>query len=71
MLKLLMLLKARIGRKGQQMAFKSVLESKFKYRNAVSTDVRKTFERARREQQLAKQRRAGQQANAKTPSPIR
>ena len=47
------------------MAFKSVLDPKFKYRNALSTDVRKTFERARREQQLERERRAEQQANAK------
>jgi hypothetical protein len=32
------------------MAFKSILDSDFKYRNAASTDVRKTFERIRREQ---------------------
>ena len=47
------------------MAFKSVLDPKFKYRNAISTDVRKTFERARREQQLQQQSRSDQQANAK------
>lgn len=34
------------------MAFKSVLDPSFKYRNAVSTDVSKTFERIRREQRL-------------------
>ena len=47
------------------MAFKSVLDPKFKYRSAVATDVRKTFERARREQQLQKERRAEQQPNDK------
>ena len=37
------------------MAFKSILDSAFKYRTAVSTDIRKTFERIRHEQQLAQQ----------------
>jgi hypothetical protein len=32
------------------MTFKSILEPSFKYRNAASTDVSKTFERIRREQ---------------------
>jgi hypothetical protein len=30
------------------MAFKSILDPTFEYRNAASTDVRKTFERVRR-----------------------
>jgi hypothetical protein len=34
------------------MAFKSILDKTFKYRNAVSTDVRHTFERVKREQRL-------------------
>lgn len=34
--------------------FKSLLDPEFKYRNAASTDIRKTFERIRREQRLAK-----------------
>ena len=34
------------------MAFKSILDKTFKYRNAVSTDVRDTFERVKREQRL-------------------
>ena len=38
------------------MAFKSVLDPAFKYRRAVSTDIRKTFERVRREQQLVQQK---------------
>ena len=33
------------------MSFKSILDPQFKYRNAASTDVRKTFERIRREQE--------------------
>jgi hypothetical protein len=32
------------------MAFKSVLDPAFKYRTALSTDIRKTFDRIRREQ---------------------
>jgi hypothetical protein len=34
------------------MAFKSLLDSDFQYRNAANTDVRETFERIRREQSL-------------------
>jgi hypothetical protein len=37
------------------MAFKSILDPSFKYRNSASTDVRKTFERIRREQRLNSQ----------------
>jgi hypothetical protein len=37
------------------MAFKSILDPDFTYRNALSTDVRKTFERIRREQRLSEQ----------------
>lgn len=47
------------------MAFKSVLDPQFKYRNAVSTDLRKTFERIRREQELQRERAAEKQADAK------
>jgi hypothetical protein len=39
------------------MSFKSILDPEFKYRNAASTDVRKTFERIRREQQRMEQER--------------
>jgi hypothetical protein len=39
------------------MGFKSILDPEFKYRNAASTDVRKTFERIRREQQIDTKRR--------------
>ena len=38
------------------MSFKSILNPEFKYRNAASTDVRKTFERIRREQRLEEER---------------
>ena len=37
------------------MAFKSVFDPAFKYRTAISTDIRKTFERARREQRSVRQ----------------
>jgi hypothetical protein len=49
----------------RKMAFKSVLDPQFKYRNAVSTDLRKTFERIRREQELQRERAAEKQADAK------
>lgn len=37
--------------------FKSILDPDFKYRNAVSTDVRETFERIRQEQQRLEESR--------------
>jgi hypothetical protein len=40
---------------GNSMAFKSILDPDFKYRNSASTDVRKTFERIRREQRFSDQ----------------
>jgi len=45
---------------GGTMAFKSLLDPSFTYRNAASTDVRLTFERIRREQR-DKRRRAEQE----------
>jgi hypothetical protein len=47
------------------MAFKSVFDPAFKYRTAVSTDIRKTFERIRREQQLDQQQRRQQERRLK------
>lgn len=44
------------------MAFKSILDPEFKYRNAASTDVRKTFERIRREQRVKEQAAASSEA---------
>jgi hypothetical protein len=40
------------------MKYKSILDPKFKYRDSRSTDVRKTFERVRREMRLAQQQQA-------------
>ena len=45
------------------MAFKSLLDPSFTYRNAASTDVRLTFDRIRREQR-EKRRQAEQQQAA-------
>jgi hypothetical protein len=44
---------------GGTMAFKSLLDPSFTYRNAASTDVRLTFERIRRE--LREKRRQAEQ----------
>jgi hypothetical protein len=38
------------------MTSRSLLDPAFQYRPAISTDIRKTFERFRREQQLDQQR---------------
>jgi hypothetical protein len=42
---------------GGTMSFKSILDPDFKYRNSASTDVRKTFERIRRERRVEEERR--------------
>jgi len=55
------------------MSFKSILDPEFKYRNAASTDVRKTFERIRREQRQEEERRyegAGEFGTAKVVARI-
>jgi hypothetical protein len=55
------------------MSFKSILDPEFKYRNAASTDVRKTFERIRREQRQEEERRyegASEFASAKVVARI-
>ena len=43
------------GCQGGRMAFKSVFDPAFKYRTAIRTDIRETFKRVRREQQLVQQ----------------
>lgn len=43
------------------MTFKSVYDPSFKYRNAASTDVWKTFERIRREQRQDANRTIGKE----------
>jgi hypothetical protein len=47
------------------MAFKSVFDPAFKYRTAASTDIRKTFKRIRREQQLNQQQPRHQERRLK------
>ena len=37
------------------MAFRSIFDKSFRYRNSQATDVRLTFERIRREERLRKQ----------------
>ena len=41
------------------MAFKSIFDKSFKYRNSSATDVRQTFERIKREQRLQEQHARG------------
>jgi hypothetical protein len=43
---------------------KRILDSAFQYRPSFATDVRKTFERARREQRDERHAKAGQEAAA-------
>ncbi len=38
---------------------KSIFDSSFRYTRSIETDVRKTFERIRREQQAERRRKAG------------
>jgi hypothetical protein len=43
-------------KRGGDVAFKSILDKGFYYRNSASTDIRLTFDRIRRERQLAEPR---------------
>ena len=43
------------------MKYKSILDPNFKYRDSRSTDLRKTFERVRREQRLSRQQAPSQE----------
>jgi hypothetical protein len=52
------------------MTFKSILEPSFKYRNAASTDVSKTFERIRREQRQGTSASQNSDARAKVVATI-
>ena len=47
------------------MAFKTVFDAEFKYRNADTTDVRLTFARIRREQRKAQERTERERATPK------
>ena len=47
------------------MTFRSILDPKFQYRNAASTDVARTFERVKREQRQAQASRAPQDPGCK------
>ena len=42
---------------------KHILDSDFRYRPSFDTDVKKTFERIRRQQQLAKEQQAKEREN--------
>jgi hypothetical protein len=52
------------------MSFKSILDPEFKYRNAASTDVRKTFERIRKERLEHERRVANDYGSSKVVARI-
>jgi hypothetical protein len=52
------------------MGFKSILDPEFKYRNAASTDVRKTFERIRKERLEQERRVANEYGSSKVVARI-
>jgi hypothetical protein len=52
------------------MGFKSILDPEFKYRNAASTDVRKTFERIRKERVEQERRIANDYGSSKVVARI-
>ena len=52
------------------MGFKSILDPEFKYRNAASTDVRKTFERIRKERVEQERRVANDYGSSKVVARI-
>jgi hypothetical protein len=43
---------------------KHILDSEFRYRPSFDTDVRKTFEKVRRQQQLRRRKAGGEEAKA-------
>ena len=52
------------------MSFKSILDPEFKYRNAASTDVRKIFERIRKERVEQERRVANDYGSSKVVARI-
>jgi len=52
------------------MSFKSILDPEFKYRNAASTDVRKTFERIRKQRVEQERRVANDYGSSKVVARI-
>ena len=52
------------------MGFKSILDPEFKYRNSASTDVRKTFERIRKERLEQERRVANDYGSSKVVARI-
>jgi hypothetical protein len=52
------------------MSFKSILDPEFKYRNSASTDVRKTFERIRKERLEQERRVANDYGSSKVVARI-